>query len=282
MYDEDLEGTISLLRAVRWLFLRLPIFVLVVRGVSFITDDGRISKGIIELAIAAAILVFDLWVVGGAIRKRKKLLKDPVYQKKLIEQRLLRAMKREEKAAGRDDGILYRDFELSFAPAKEQYCKQTGKNEADLTDADREVIWEYAYAPICYLFAWIAERGFYQPSEKDGLNLAELVPEIKARMKLPSFYIAENEGTLYKDNIKTEALEFVQEYMNNSEYVNGHEVAKKGDIIGAYYPEVEAFAREHLHAVMYGFPFRWEDYDVFKANIDAAWMKYSSRNTKQE
>ena len=35
---------------------------------------------------------------------------------------------------------------------------------------------------------------------------------------------------------------------------------------------------------MYGFPFRWEDYDIFKTNIDKAYKKYKAkmRKMKQE
>lgn len=350
MYDPDLEGTISLLRVVRWLFFRLAAFILAVRGISFL-GEGRTGKGILELAIATCIILLDLFVIGHAIRKRKRLLKDPEYRKKVSSMPRSEELKRDgkgliimgiiwmilsisliiilpivtvvktagdlafclsagiiltslglfilikgirehknapkiaaaekEKAAGRDDGTLYRDFELTFEPAKAQYCKQTGKSEAELTDADNDAIREYAYAPISYLFAWVTERDFYQPAEDDAPHMSEPVAEIKARVKLPSFYIGENEGTIYKNNIKTEALGFVQEYLGNSEYVNGHDVPKQGDIIGAYYPEVEAFAKEHLHSEMYGFPFRWEDYDCFKANIDSAWAKYCNRIAKR-
>jgi len=166
----------------------------------------------------------------------------------------------------------------------EQYCKQTGKSETELTDADDKLIWEYAYAGISYLLAWIAEHNFYQAQESDWPLLGELIGKIKTREIPPTDYISENDGTLYEGNIKESAIGFVKEYMNNSDYVDGHEVAKPGDIIGAYYPELEAFVKEHLKAEMYGFPFRWEDYDIFKTNIDKAYKKYKAkmRKMKQE
>ena len=173
---------------------------------------------------------------------------------------------------------LYKDYELGFEPAEEQYCRQTGKTAEDLTEADEEIIWEYDYAQITYLLAWIAEHDFYVPQEDDFDGLTEIIADVKARKKAPSDYIGANDGTLFEDNIKPEAIGFVKEYMNNSDYINGHEVAKPGDIIGAYYPEVEAFAKEHLHAEMFGFRFRWEDYDVFKAHIDEAYAKYKAKN----
>lgn len=41
---------------------------------------------------------------------------------------------------------------------------------------------------------------------------------------------------------------------------------------------MKAFAKEHLNAELYGFPFRWENYEVFKVNIDKAYEKYLSGN----
>lgn len=346
MYERDLDGDIELLRWVRWLFLRLPIFILAVRGCTFI-KEGRTPKGILELGIAAALIILDLFILGRSIRRMKKQLKDPEFWKKenaipledkvrrdarfairfgigwtlvciglfiifpiaasvddlavcLVFGALLAAFGlfflvkgirqykkadqiskeiKDKEEAARDDGILYKDYELGFEPAQVQYCKQTGKSEEDLTEADEDIIWEHAYAQITYLLAWIAEHDFYAPQEGDSAFLEEIIADVKARKKSPSFYIAENDGTLFKANIKPEAIGFVKEYMNNSEYVNGHEVAKPGDIIGAYYPEVEAFAKEHLNAEMFGFPFRWEDYDCFKENIDKAYEKYLNRES---
>lgn len=343
-YNKDLDSSIQLLRIFRWLFLRLAAFILVVRGISFL-GDGRTTKGIVELAIAAAIIAVDILVVGRAIRKMKKQQIDPEFWEKEWNMPLVDKVRRsgrfnicggiiwtvvciglfiimpivwsvdhlalclvlgavlvsfgliffvlgfceykkaeaiaaeiEEKQSA-DDGILYKDYELGYEPAAAQYCIQTGKTMEELTAADEEMIWEYAYAQICYLFAWIAEHDFYQPRERDGSYLEELAAEVKARTKLPSDYVAENDGTLYKDNVKEEARGFIYEYMNNSDYVNGHEVPKQGDIIGAYYPEVEAFAKDYLHAEMFGFPFRWEDYDQFKVHIDEAYEKYQKKTT---
>lgn len=349
----DLDGDIKLLRAVRWLFLRFPLLILVINGVARL-QEGKTGRGVIDLVIAVLLLAIDLLLVGRAIRKKKKQLKDPDFREKqrnmspseqyrktgrftikfgigwiivclilfivlpivflvdtlgdilfcVIGGLIIAAVGvlfimlgiRDLKKAGEDDEALpsggshgretlYKDFELGFEPAKEQYCRQTGKTAEELTEADEEIIWEYAYAQITYLLAWIAEHDFYVPQEDDFDGLTEIIADVKARKKAPSYYIGANDGTLFEDNIKPEAIGFVKEYMNNSDYINGHEVAKPGDIIGAYYPEVEAFAKEHLHAEMFGFPFRWEDYDCFKENIDnayAKWLADSGKITKGE
>ena len=345
MYTYMDENEIFFLRIARWLLVRLTLLIILINAINHL-NNGKIPRGIIELIISAGLVAVDIFVIGRAIRKRKKRMNDPEYLEKqrnmspvenmrreavltivigivcllvcfglfiivpivihvndLVRSLILGAfltlvgalplifgiraykdpmavIKRREKKhpVTSRRATLYKDFELGFEPARKQYCRQTGKSDAELTNDDEQMIWEYAYAQITYLFAWIAEHRFYRAAESDSPYLAELVGKIKAREILPSSYIAENDGTLFEDNIKESAIGFVKEYMNNSEYVNGHEVAKKGDIIGAYYPEVEAFAKEHLNAEMFGFPFRWEDYDAFKVHIDEAYSKYKAKH----
>ncbi|MBR4812592.1 MAG: hypothetical protein IKZ69_01655, partial [Lachnospiraceae bacterium] len=60
-----------------------------------------------------------------------------------------------------------------------------------------------------------------------------------------------------EDEVKEKARAFVKEYYENT-----------------YRDEVKAFVKEYLNAELYGFPFRWEDYEVFKCRIDAAYQEY--------
>ena len=345
MYTYMDENEIFFLRIARWLLVRLSLLIIVINGINHL-NNGKIPRGIIELIISAGLVAVDIFVIGRAIRKRKKRMNDPEYLEKQRNMSPVENMKREavltivigivcllvcfglfiivpivihvndlalclilgafltvaasiplicgiraykdpvavikrrekKRPVTSRRATLYKDYELGFEPAQEQYCRQTGKSDDELTHDDEQMIWEYAYAQITYLVAWIAEHGFYRAAEGDDPYLAELVGKIKTREILPSSYISENDGTLFEDNIKDSAVGFVKEYMSNSEYVNGHEVAKKGDIIGAYFPEVEAFAKEYLNAEMFGFRFRWEDYDVFKAHIDEAYARYKAKN----
>ena len=66
-----------------------------------------------------------------------------------------------------------------------------------------------------------------------------------------------------EDEVKKKARRFVIEYFK-----------------GAYMDDVRAFAKKHLNAELYGFPFRFEDYDIFKARIDEAYAKYKEENEK--
>ena len=159
--------------------------------------------------------------------------------------------------------------------ATKYYCEKFGKSVDDITDEDENIIWDWAYDEISYLLAWIFENGYYYPEETEP-DLSELAGKIARREAIPSDYM-NYDASFFEGNVKDEALDFVNEYLENSVFIKGHYVAKSGMIIGAYFAEVEAFAKERLNAPLLGFPFTWEDYDAFKGHIDEAFAKYKSR-----
>ena len=73
-----------------------------------------------------------------------------------------------------------------------------------------------------------------------------------------TLYLEAYEGYFMEDSVNKKARVFVIGYFKN-----------------AYENEVRKFAEEQLHAELYGFPFRWEDYDVFKVKIDEAYQKWT-------
>ena len=159
--------------------------------------------------------------------------------------------------------------------AMKYYCEKYGKTRDELTDDDENIIWDWVYDEISYLMAWIFENDYYNPEDEDE-GLVDLAKDIRHRKAIPSDYM-NYEAPFYERNVKPEVRDFVDEYISNSVYVNGHNLAKAGDIIGAYFVEVEAFAKERLNAPILGFSFTWEDYDAFKGNINEAFKKYRNR-----
>ena len=162
---------------------------------------------------------------------------------------------------------LYKDWGLSYNTARDFYCAKTGKNPKKLTGEDEKEVWDYAYDDFSYLLMWIIENNFYQPSkdfdEDIAADLKEFADEIKKRKEVPSAYLSGNDGCFMEDEVKKKARRFVIEYFK-----------------GAYMDDVRAFAKEHLNAELYGFPFRFEDYDIFKVRIDEAYAKYKEENEK--
>ena len=163
---------------------------------------------------------------------------------------------------------LYKNKGYTYSAACELYCMQTGKKEKDLSKEDEAIIWQYSYDDFAYLLMWIIENNLYQPSndfdEDEAQEAKAYVSRIKRREKLPTDYLESYEGYFMEDSVKKKARAFVMEYYK-----------------GLYEDEVREFAKENLNAELYGFPFRWEDYDAFKVHIDEAYEKYLSNSTSK-
>ena len=206
--------------------------------------NGSVIAGIILLAIGA---VWEILFV--------KLVKKIVYWKKQ-DVKVVADPPAEDfyEPLYKNDGEGY-DFSRNL------YCKLYDKHPKHLTEEDEEIIWQYTCDDFSYLLAWIIEKDFYQPcedeDEEEAIESRKYAAKIKAREAIPSDCIRDNGGYFMEDEVKESARKFVKEYYK-----------------GAYLDEVRTFAKEKLGSQLYGFPFRWEDYDEFKVHIDEAFEKY--------
>ena len=160
---------------------------------------------------------------------------------------------------------LYDDHGLNYSGACEQYCRQHGKTEKNLTEEEKNIVWQYAYDDFTYLLMWIIEHGFYQPGEEldeeDAKEVRALAAKIKRREVNPTVFLSDNDGVFQEDEIKKKARAFVIGYFK-----------------GPYMDDLRTFAKEALQSDIHGFPFRWEDYDAFKVHIDEAYAEYLNKN----
>lgn len=161
---------------------------------------------------------------------------------------------------------LYENKDYTYDTACEEYCKQYQKEPNDLTADDQKQIEQYMYDDFAYLLMWIIDNNFYCTKPEWDLSqtnsMVEFVAKIRNRENLPTEYLAAD-GIFTEKEIKKKARDFVKKYYE-----------------GEYEAEMETYAKEHLKAQMYGFPFRWEDYDSFKPIIDAAYEKYAATKNK--
>ena len=223
----------------------------------FFVVAGVVNKGDIVSTILCLVMGFMPAEVVALV-----LLLDVKKCKKLIENEEQNPTKPPELFAK----TLFKDDGYTYNIACDFYCKNTGKNPKKFTREDENAVWDYAYDDFSYLLMWIIENNFYQPSkdfdEDTAADIKEVIAKIKKREEVPSYYLTSNDGCFMEDEVKKKAREFVIEYFK-----------------GSYMDDVKAFAKEHLkNAELYGFPFRFEDYDVFKVRIDEAYAKYKEEN----
>ena len=226
------------------LFPLISIFFVIIGSKEIIGSILCLLVGILPAEVVALILLLD-------VRKCKKLIEKE-------EQNPTKPPEQFAKTLFKDDGYTYNT-------ACDFYCKNTGKNPKKFTREDENAVWDYAYDDFSYLLMWIIENNFYQPSkdfdEDTAADIKEVIAKIKKREEVPSHYLTSNDGCFMEDEVKKKAREFVIVYFK-----------------GSYTDDVKAFAKEHLNAELYGFPFRFEDYDAFKVRIDEAYAKYKEEN----
>ena len=164
---------------------------------------------------------------------------------------------------------LYRNDGESYEKASKLYCSQYGKKVNKLTKEDNDMIWQYTYGDFAYLLMWIIENGFYRPSKEYDEDEAEEakadIAKIRKREALPTDFLNDHGGFFMEDEVSKKARGFAKKYFE-----------------GSFLDDVRAFAKDKLGTELYGFPFRWEDYDAFKPKIDEAYKKYQEDNSQPE
>ena len=203
-------------------------------------------------SIVGAIILFVIGVAWEVVFV--KLIRKVIYWKKHSAPDVVKSPEEFYEPIYKNDG---EGFDFS----RRIYCKQTGKDPKHLTKEDENIIWDYTCDDFTYLMVWVMEKDLYQPCEDaeddEAEEAIECAVKIKARNMLPSDYLMDNAGYFMEDEVKKKARDFVKYYYE-----------------GPYRDELRKFAKDKLGAELYGFPFRWEDYDAFKINIDKAFEDY--------
>ncbi len=221
-----------------------------------------LALGFFFLALVA---LFNNSVTGFVILLIIGLLWEWLFVHLLLRIRKLKVQKAEEDAHPTIPvtfaEALYKNKGYTYEIACKLYCRQLEKDEKTLTAEDKKIIWGNSYDDFAYLLMWVLENNYYQPSaemdEDDIRETRNFIARIKRHTKTPADFLEGSEGYFMEDEVKEKVRAFVKEYYENT-----------------YLDEVKAFAKEHLNAELYGFPFRWEDYEVFKSRIDEAYCEY--------
>lgn len=252
----------------------LPLFIILIISViiAILIDDlNGILSGFIVLTIHYYIIVFII----HCFRKNKnsndsKNIKlDPNY-------------------SDNERKKIYFNKGFSYEDACKNYCNQNNKSKDNLTEEDKKIIWDYSWDDFTYFLAWIIENNYYQFCEYEygedaREDLMKYIHEIKTRKKTPVDFLETTEGRLYVGEISEKRRNFILDYFHNScIYKDGHYYLKQENKIGSYLVDLEKFAKEELNSEIYGFKFRWEDYDKFKIHIDEAYKKYKIETAKDE
>ncbi|MDE6591886.1 MAG: hypothetical protein K2K57_02330 [Oscillospiraceae bacterium] len=141
--------------------------------------------------------------------------------------------------------------EYYFEDAMKCYCELYGKNEADLTDTDREEIMKYAGNHIGFFIAWVIRRdrlGSMHRSNPDAMAAAEKVK--KGEMLGIDFLMEYCDGRLYPEDMSDETVSFAARFYER------------------YFRHYSDFVIRKLNDLPLEFIGSWEDYLAFEPTLD--------------
>ena len=148
------------------------------------------------------------------------------------------------------------------------YCKNNGKDPADLTSDDNAEIYELAGNDAALFLTWMIKRGFFVAENfytGDDHSVDKYVDEVKRKEYSGSDFLCEVcDYKLAGDDFSEEIAGFAGDYF---QYDGAHEC-------GDFFKDYETFVTTKLGKELYTVKFSWEEFDAFKPYIDKAYRKY--------
>ena len=149
-----------------------------------------------------------------------------------------------------DKAEWYYDEELKY------YLDISGKSEKELTDADREIIWDYSCNHCAMFLTWAIMRGYCGDIHlKDEPGAVESVK--KREMTGTVFFIKYCDCTLWREDFSDNILPFVDAYYYSR-----------------YLDEYSRVVQQKLNKGPWGISFSWEDYEVIEKILDKAYRHW--------
>ena len=150
--------------------------------------------------------------------------------------------------------------------ACEVYCKNHGKNPAELSDEENEEIYDLAGNDAALLVTWVILHDFFVAEDED---MEKSFEEVKNKeLTGIDFLGGECDYKLSRSDFSEEIIGFIDDYFA---YDGAHGC-------GDFEEDYKTFVTEDLKKELYAVRYDWEEYEAFKDYIDRAYQKYLTSN----
>ncbi len=141
------------------------------------------------------------------------------------------------------------------------YLKATEKSDKDLSDADRDLIWQFSCNHCAMFLTWAIMKGYCGDIHlKEEPEAVEAVK--KREMTGTAFFIKYCDCALWRDDFSDKILYFVDAYYTR------------------YLDDYRRIVQKELDKNPWGLSFSWEDYDVIEKALDKAYRLGVSGRTQ--
>ena len=150
--------------------------------------------------------------------------------------------------------------------ACEVYCKNHGKDPAELSDEENEEIYDLAGNDAALLVTWVILHDFFVAEDED---MEKSFEEVKNKeLTGIDFLGGECDYKLSRSDFSEEIIGFIDDYFA---YDGAHGC-------GNFEEDYKTFVTEDLKKELYAVRYDWEEYEAFKDYIDRAYQKYLTSN----
>lgn len=140
-----------------------------------------------------------------------------------------------------------------YGSAQQEYCEKTGKSPEELTEQDRDVIWEYAGNHIAFFITWLLRHDFlgeFHHEDDEKADIEAVMRQEKTGMDLFAAYC---DMKFTDEDVADEVLPFVLEYYEDQ-----------------YLKDYCSYMGDKSLSVR----FSWDDYLGFEPVIDRAYRDF--------
>ena len=259
----EIEQTITLIRACRWIFLRLAFVIFLVRAIASFTERNILS-GVLNACIAVAIAAADLGLLGNLIRKLKKEYETaPSTHEQKNGQSNPSLTSPSDSASSSNSGMQRYKVEWVWDSACEVYCARNNKDPEELSEDENDEIYDLAGNDVALLLTWIVLHDFFVA---DTDLTKEYVNDLKNRKCTGSDFLCNVcDYKLARHDFSEKIIGFIDDYFKH----DGPHTC------GNFAEDYEAFIRNDLKKELYTVPFSWEEYEGFTSYIEKAYRKFS-------
>ena len=198
------------------LLMKITVFFFSVSLVFLTLEFGE------KISAAFAFFMIDIFVatltVICARISKSKVRKSRVESYKL---------KKKHKLLARNNPPFY-GFEMykakwSWEDAAREYLKKSGKNDFyELTEYEKDKIYNYALMPVCYFFYWLLDKGLMSDKFYNYYTINEIDEIRKGHVTPIEFLVRQRDYTFLREDISEKILPFVDRYFAKPRVYNGY------------------------------------------------------------
>lgn len=144
--------------------------------------------------------------------------------------------------------------EWQYDSAQKEYCRQTGKSPAELTEQDEKIIWDYAGNHIAFFITWLLRHDYLGEMHYKNAHEQKDIEAVKKQEKTGMDILRQYcDMRFTKEDVADQIIVFVEDYYEK-DYVDDYS--------------------DYMGKKVLATDFSWDDYLAFEPILNSAFNCY--------